>query len=217
MRRFKGFTLTELMIALAVIGIIVAVVTPAIMRTRPNKNKMMVKKTFYTTENIIATLINDESLYPDMREACYEKDPDGGMKNDCYWGFDYKKEATFEGNSYSDDNKFPKLFLAHLNCQEYDDSGYACTTTDGVYWDLSETVETAFDPGQESVDQTNEYEIKIDVNGKNEGPNEVEEDSSTDDFDRYRIEVKVNGKLYVNSDDATAVKWVTINSSIRDE
>ena len=32
MRRFKGFTLTELMVALAVIGIIVAVVTPAIVR-----------------------------------------------------------------------------------------------------------------------------------------------------------------------------------------
>ena len=44
MRRFKGFTLTELMVSLAVIGILVAVVTPAIMKTRPNKNKMMVKR-----------------------------------------------------------------------------------------------------------------------------------------------------------------------------
>lgn len=39
MRRLKGFTLTELMVAMAVIGILVAVVTPAIMKTRPNKNK----------------------------------------------------------------------------------------------------------------------------------------------------------------------------------
>ena len=62
MRRFKGFTLTELMIALAVLGILVAVVTPAIMRARPNKNKMMVKKTFYTVENIVSSLINDETL-----------------------------------------------------------------------------------------------------------------------------------------------------------
>ena len=46
MRRLKGFTLTELMIALAVIGILVAIVTPTIMKTRPNKNKMMIKKTY---------------------------------------------------------------------------------------------------------------------------------------------------------------------------
>ena len=72
MRRFKGFTLTELMVALAVIGILVAVVTPAIMKTRPNKNKMMVKKSFYITEQIVSSLINDERLYPDMRDACGE-------------------------------------------------------------------------------------------------------------------------------------------------
>lgn len=37
MKKLKGFTLTELMVAMGVIGILVAVVTPAIMKTRPNK------------------------------------------------------------------------------------------------------------------------------------------------------------------------------------
>ena len=31
MKKFRGFTLTELMVALTVIGVLVAVVTPAIM------------------------------------------------------------------------------------------------------------------------------------------------------------------------------------------
>ena len=53
MRRLKGFTLSELMVALAVIGILVAIVTPTIMKTRPNKKKMMIKNTFYTTERCV--------------------------------------------------------------------------------------------------------------------------------------------------------------------
>ena len=89
MRRFKGFTLTELMVSLAVIGIIVAVVTPAIVRLRPNKTKMMVKKTFYTTEQIVSTLINDQRFYPDMHLAC---DLDAGAVDyECAWGFDYEE------------------------------------------------------------------------------------------------------------------------------
>ena len=111
MRRFKGFTLTELMVALAVIGILVAVVTPAIMKTRPNKNKMMVKKTFYTTEQIVANLINDARLYPDMREACddnfEENNPDVDPNSIyCAWGFDYTNKVTYDGEEYSGGKKF---------------------------------------------------------------------------------------------------------------
>lgn len=167
MRRFKGFTLTELMIALAVLGILVAVVTPAIMRARPNKNKMMVKKTFYTVENIVSSLINDETLYPDLRSGCGDNEEAAGAEHTpCAWGFDYTGKVKSEGEVYgageeTDDNndiwddhgnptsddalkKFALLFKSKLNVKN--DSDTNPVTNDGVTWVLTGVIGTAADP-----------------------------------------------------------------------
>jgi len=234
MRRFKGFTLTELMIALAVIGILVAVVTPAIMKTRPNKNKMMVKKTFYTTEQIVSSLINDDILYPDMREACrtHEKNQDIY----CAWGFDYTYKGNFEGETYEGENKFGALFKSRLNVSRNsgekdgeapNDTDYypVFFTSDGVKWDLTGTK----DAWKSEKDKVGTFEdhgnntagmgtILIDVNGDEE-PNQactLDEDTETEDCDQYEIQILANGKLRINPDHARAVNWATINTSIRD-
>lgn len=161
MRRFKAFTLTELMVALAVIGILVAVVTPAIMRTRPNKNKMMIKKTYYEAEKIVNSLINDENLYADGRDACNSQDV-GADIGDCRWGFDDFSKVKYDGEEYGAGNiaddapeaeltankkqkaeKFAGLFAAKLNWKSK--SGYVYTTADGVTWDLTGTTFTGTD------------------------------------------------------------------------
>ncbi len=233
MRRFKGFTLTELMVALAVIGILVAVVTPAIMKTRPNKNKMMVKKTFYTTEQIVANLINDARLYPDMREACDAKFAENNPGVDansiyCAWGFDYTNEAIYDGEKFSGGKKFMGLFASGLNISKTDDcSNDICSviyTTDGVRWDLAGT-DGAWTPEVTSGPKNAGIGyIIIDVNGDDapncrEGGDDGEGntcDGDADDFDRYVIDVYANGKLNINADDAKAIEYATINTSIRD-
>ena len=234
MRRFKGFTLTELMIALTVIGIIVAVVTPAIMRTRPNKNKMMIKKTFYTTENIISNLINDENVYPDMRDLCKPGAESSDSKVYCAWGFDYTAEGTFDGEKYEGGGKFAALFKDSLNvskdiagCEEDSESvsgRSVCPkfyTNDGVLWDLFGTIDSWKD-GEEKVgtfDDANSYAgigtIAIDVNGDEE-PN-LACTKANDDCDQYEIEILANGKLRINPDHERAIEYVTINTSIKDE
>lgn len=231
MRRLKGFTLTELMIALAVIGILVAVVTPAIMRTRPNKNKMMVKKTFYATEQIINSLINDEILYPDMREAC-RTNQDNGADVYCAWGFDYVYKADFESETYEGENKFGALFKSRLNVAKNDTSskdGKAPNnidyypvfyTSDGVKWDLTDTKDAWEDSkkvGTFDNQDTNTAgvgKIVIDVNG-DEGPDEFCT-ASSEDCDKYEIQILVNGKMRVNPNHSKAVDWTTINTSIKD-
>lgn len=225
MKKLKGFTLTELMVAMGVIGILVAVVTPAIMKTRPNKNKMMIKKSFYTAEQIVSTLINDERLYPDMKEICDRevvegKDP---TKVYCAFGFDYDNSVRYEGETYAGNTKFADLFASRLNVKTEDETNHIYYTTDGIKWDLSQTV-GAWTKGQDTPgkfgDQTNAAgvgKITVDVNG-DEAPNcrESNENCSADDFDQYVIEILATGKMRIDSTDAKAVDYATINTSIKD-
>lgn len=228
MGRFKGFTLTELMIALGVIGIILAVVTPAIMKTSPNKNKMMIKKTFYTVEQIVSSLINDEKLYPDKTDKC----EDTTDYSDCRWGFDDTDKVQYDGNDYGSDtstsddakNKFAELFKAKLNISSVDASNSSLFyTTDGVQWNVGGVVD-AWTAGKKKVgtfeDQDSDTpgigRIRIDVNG-DDGPNcrQSEDGCDADDFDQYVIQILANGKLRISPGDDKAVEYATINTSIR--
>lgn len=225
MKKLKGFTLTELMVAMGVIGILVAVVTPAIMKTRPNKNKMMIKKSFYTAEQIVSTLINDERLYPDMKEICDRGVVEGEdpTKVYCAFGFDYDNSVRYEGETYAGNTKFADLFASRLNVKTEDETNHIYYTTDGIKWDLSQTV-GAWTKGQDTPgkfgNQTNAAgvgKITVDVNG-DEAPNcrESNENCSADDFDQYVIEILATGKMRINQDDAKAVDYATINTSIKD-
>lgn len=225
MKKLKGFTLTELMVAMGVIGILVAVVTPAIMKTRPNKNKMMIKKSFYTAEQIVSTLINDERLYPDMKEICDRGVVEGEdpTKVYCAFGFDYDNSVRYEGETYAGNTKFADLFASRLNVKTEDETNHIYYTTDGIKWDLSQTI-GAWTKGQDTPgkfgDQTNAAgvgKITVDVNG-DEAPNcrESNENCSADDFDQYVIEILATGKMRIDSTDAKAVDYATINTSIKD-
>lgn len=225
MKKLKGFTLTELMVAMGVIGILVAVVTPAIMKTRPNKKKMMIKKSFYTAEQIVSTLINDERLYPDMKEICDRGVVEGEdpTKVYCAFGFDYDNSVRYEGETYAGNTKFADLFASRLNVKTEDETNHIYYTTDGIKWDLSQTV-GAWTKGQDTPgkfgNQTNAAgvgKITVDVNG-DEAPNcrESNENCSADDFDQYVIEILATGKMRIDSTDAKAVDYATINTSIKD-
>ncbi len=206
MKKFRGFTLTELMVALAVIGILTAVVTPAVMKIKPNKNKMMIKKAYYTTENIVSSLINNQLYYPDMSDVV------GG--DDAIYpsiGFDYtEKVIDIDGEEYgtTESKKFCELFESKLNVQR--EIGSTCTdgftTTDGMTWYIPEWTQG------DTTDKT----ITVDVNGADKEPNCNQTDTgcSTDNFDRFRIEVKVDGRMKINDADTKAIEYISINASV---
>lgn len=223
MRRFKAFTLTELMIALAVIGVLVAVVTPAIMRTRPNKNKMMIKKSYYEAEKIVSSLINDETLYIDGRDACNSQAANSA-RGGCNWGFDDYNSVVYDGETYANGTKFPGLFGAKLNFRNADTDNWIYTTSDGVIWYLGGTANQWGHTNTSKPSDITNGSIIIDVNGadgpncRQNGKNQANTDctGSAADFDQYQIDISVTGKMTINSADSRAADFVTINTSLRD-
>lgn len=69
----KGFTLIEILISMALVGVLVAVVTPHIAKVLPDKKKAMFIKAFSRTEMAIANMINDPEMYPTRFDIAAEK------------------------------------------------------------------------------------------------------------------------------------------------
>lgn len=66
-KKFKnrnGFTLAEVLVTLTILGVIAAILIPAITKTTPNSQKVMFKKAYNILEQAVDFLINDDILYP---------------------------------------------------------------------------------------------------------------------------------------------------------
>ncbi len=217
----KGFTLAEVMISLAIVGILAALVTPTIVGLRPNKNKMMVKKAYYTTENIVSSLINDSYLYKDLTYECQIEDWEN-----CAYGFDYEDEVTYDGESFSGDEKFQRLFAARLNLNSYESDYSEFITADGIQWffdgtDLSGSEKAINEGWQTSTTSKiapadNVRLLVIDVNGADEPNCRESACSSGTKIDRFAIEIQSNGKMKISDNDPTAKDYITINANLTD-
>jgi len=157
MKKINAFTLSEVLIALLVLGIIIAASVPSIMRLSPNKNAAMMKKAYYTTETIINELINDAYYYPEVNSA--------GTSTD---GFNNTDNKTVAGTAITTNStrKLQCLFASKLNIQESIAEVCAAggtdvvTTMDGMTWNLGGLSNGAA-AGR----------VEIDVDGKNNGVN----------------------------------------------
>lgn len=235
----RGFTLAELMIAMAVLGILLALVVPIIANTRPDEFKMLTKKAYYVTEQVVSSLINDPQLYPDSTMYCEDDD----TSDECYYGFDDTSAVAYNGKTaddkyYYDKYKFPRLFTAQVNISSCENGGEddvdedcTCekiTTSDGMTFDFTYSASgnsyssDAGQPGDgpyitvwSQGSATDKRTILVDVNG-DEDPNCLETDSSCSHPDQFRIEVKTNGKINIYEGDATAVSNIMFDTAVID-
>ena len=117
----KGYTLSEVLVVLLVLGIIAAFIIPAVMRTAPDRAQLLYKKSFYATQEAVSEIINDASLYP--------YDPSSN-------------DPELSGRFY-DAQKFCNELATHLNVINPDDihcesagdvNNPNFITTNGVIW-----------------------------------------------------------------------------------
>ena len=62
--RKKGFTLVEILIALLIIGVLVAVMIANMAKLKPDKRKALFIKAYTVTEQATANMVNDSEMYP---------------------------------------------------------------------------------------------------------------------------------------------------------
>lgn len=188
-----AFTMAETLITISLIGVLAALLIPAMRQFTPDRNKTLFKKAANTAERIVYEIYNDDEIYPRTGR-------DGVTQYD---GFDNTERVVFMGNDYGHDtdaakqkSKFCNIFVrklstksdAVINCT---DSGSSpggtpsVTTIDGIAWYLP-------------IDNFsgNTYKrITVDVNGTSKGPNCYVGSPSCNDPDIFYINVNKFGNV----------------------
>lgn len=208
----KGYTLAEVLVVMALLGILAAILLPAVSNVRPDRNKMMFKKAYHIAERIVYELVNDDNLYP--------------SKEGKYYGLDNLEQVNDNGVAMPADSlKFCSLFVRRLNTV---DDIITCTsttakaatngthatptttTTDGIDWYVPQS--TFISSGNPTT-----ATIYVDINGE-KGPNCFQKSADPDYCpkpDIFRIVVKTDGKMYVDSQDTIGREYLKSNSTTR--
>ncbi len=213
MKRIKGFTLTELMVALVVLGVICAAVIPAIVNNNPNQNKIMVKKAYYVFSQMVSDLINNPSLYPAEDGICPENNQSGYVGFDCNVSPKklpvlFAKAMNIEGDRIDAEadlkDSYKKSSLA--DCFGGYDSCYVIETTDGMKWAFPQ--DNKFTKG----DAKSSTYITVDVNG-DKSPNCYQNSEAckdkTGNFDQLRMKLYADGQIEIDGDWAKDAVKVT--------
>ncbi len=213
----KGFTLAEILISLAIIGIIVAIGFPAVNSMKPDKNKVMYLKVHDELKNEIASLATDSSLFP----ACKD---DGGDGIECashpLLNTMLPVNKKFSGSKYEGNKKLCNLMAYYLNvsdanCSESTysfnagtfnadfNSKKSFTTQNGVQWWIIPQANSA--SGGTASYQTDIY---VDIDSSSESPNCIYNKNSCKNPDRFKFMVSADasviaadpmGEMYINT------------------
>ncbi len=208
-----GFTLTELLIAIGVVGVLAAILLPIIFNIMPDQKIMMAKRSFYAAQVVISDMINDQNCYPDREIEGYEGFDDYFKYKDCkLWQSTSASPQTPSGGASSAFTKFSTIFSDALGRNTTTGK-----TSDGMIWDvISNTGSTYF------------ADIVIDVNGI-EKPNcgqssltgtvggVASQCAANNRYDRYTLHLKTNGQLVIDNSDTWAINAVKVDADIQEK
>ena len=186
-------TLAEVLVALTIIGVIGAVVVPAIGKFKPDVNKIRFIKTYDAIVSVNNHLISDETIYSTINS---------NEVNLQHYPLLNTDTTNIDGNSYSGAGKYCKLLSLYLS-----GSSVKCST-DGT---ISKTLSTepsfitqdgsalwvytasSIDKGENSGSY--KTQITIDVDGTSEGENCLSSSTTCSHPDRFQLNLYADGRL----------------------
>lgn len=162
----SAFTLAELLVALAVIGILIAILMPLIMNIMPNQKVMMAKRANYTIESVVSNLLNDSACYPDEDDRVGLANGWGYADCDLWGGNENPGTITTEGNPAE---KFATLFKEQLQLVKDSftsaNGAWKFKTKDGMSWVIQHTSEPWQSANNNHPKTPGYITIAVDVNG----------------------------------------------------
>lgn len=183
----QGFTLTEVLITLGIIGIVAALSAPALDGLLPDKRKTAVLKANKLISEITQEILTDESLfmveynnigYPCVGLGCQNKPIDPAFNKEGFSG------KTKYGNILSEKMELSSAVSKSGN-------SICFTTKDGLYWEVT-TNAPQNDDRAELVYST--ATIEIDIDGKDKGKNSVFS-ASVNKPDKFKFHVDTFGRV----------------------
>jgi len=218
----KAFTLAEVMLTIVLMCIIAAIAAPVIVASRPSTEKVLLKKAYNTTEQVISELSGNERFYPseitlkDINPTEFKNNTSSsGFLNNSYPPNDtileYTIQESFAGantakgcNCYDlDQNKLSVLFCCSLKTVNKEGQKTCSTssnkttcnfeTTDGISWHTEDITPTATDLTKPV------FTITVDVDNKWGGNHKLITTSGYKKT-RFVFEVYYDGKITVDSD-----------------
>lgn len=180
--KLAAFSLGEILVALAIVGVIASLILPTINQIQPDKQKMMFKKAYTNVERVVTELVNDDYLYPEASD-------DGK----AYVGFDNTANVKLNDKTYGGDTKFCELFAMKMNTIE--DDTVSCIGNKSVSFTTNDSV-AYYMP---NTNFATEGEIMVDINGE-DAPNCEFNATSCKTPDRYFIYVAADGGVSVKGE-----------------
>lgn len=131
----KGFTLQELLITIAIIGVVVAISAPAIKGMFPDKTKVKYMKTYTTLTSLTNEILEDNTLY----YTTYGNTGEPNCSGLRCWAAPINYSSCDDSWTCTGVTKFPAILATKLNTIERnnEDSVVTFTTTDGTDWSFS--------------------------------------------------------------------------------
>ncbi len=219
----RGFTLAEVMLTMVLMCVVATIVVPVVVASRPSTEKVLLKKAYNTTEQVISELAGNERFYPsdvtlkDINNTQFKNNVSpSGFLNNSYppndANLEYTIQESFVGandsatgcNCYDlNQNKLSVLFCCSLKTVNKK-GGTLCKTasnkttcdfetTDGIAWHTEDITPTATDLTKPV------FTITVDVDNR-WGGRHLAITSSGYKKTRFIFEVYYDGKIKVDND-----------------
>ena len=174
----RGFTLTEIIIVLVILGVLALILVPNMLKMVPDDHNIKYKKAFYTIQEIINDMVNDPNTCQGMDwnsgDGRWDEHSGDDILATCYNGTNPRNLGEEICNRLST--------AEDMNCS--DNSVITnVLTTNGMRWTLpNQTLNNTFNSAQT---------IYVDVDGGSDAPG----NSRNAGNGVYRIDISADGKV----------------------
>lgn len=190
----SGFTLAETLIAMVVLGIILAFILPSLIATKPSESKLLYKKTFFTISEAIMAVVNNPDLYNTTEYNVLLNPIEKTTKND-------------QGNDITEKTNFCESLANYLNTVgeiNCNDNNGTFKLANGV---RINKIPKNFSDCTTTTERGEKYCTLI-ISTIGESATSIDSQSTCKKRTRFQINILENGKVYTDTGD----NWKCENS-----